>query len=158
MGHVPRDATSWHRNKQQKATQSQRIFFLWDKVPMFFFWKYSTCPETRPWQAWGCCLMSDQGQKLRSGIKHSIFLPELGKEGNRCQFSPLSYLPSMLRMHISSSSKKWLGHPRVSMSLNPSQGTCQTRQGVMHSTTESHRTSPKVSKPIFFFFLIYERS
>ena len=49
----------------------------------------------------------------------------------------LSYLPSMLRIHISSSSKKWLGHPRVSMSLNPSQGTCQTRQWIMQSTTDS---------------------
>lgn len=49
----------------------------------------------------------------------------------------LSYLPSMLRIHISSSSKKWLGHPRVSMSLNPSQGTCQTRQWVMQSTRDS---------------------
>lgn len=43
----------------------------------------------------------------------------------------------MLRIHISSSSKKWLGHPSVSMSLNPSQGTCQTRQWIMQSPTDS---------------------
>lgn len=118
-----------------------------------FLWIYQMCSPVRPQQAWGCCLMSDQGQKLRSDINQGIFPLGLVKEGNPCQFSAPSYLPSMLRIHISSSSKKWLGQPRVSMSLNPSQGTCQSRQGVMHSTTDPPTASETASKTNLSCFL-----
>lgn len=96
--------------------------------------------------------MSGQGQKLRSGINQGIFLLGLVKEGNPSHFSAPSYLPSMLRIHISSSSKKWLGQPRVSMSLNPSQGTCQSKTRSYEEHNRSSHNFRKWDKNLSYSF------